>query len=705
MGCPHENGSDQSCHPYNHSHWDQMPSSHSHINPSKCIKIPYANYALIGINDSGKLIIHTSKNIERFEKIRGPIFTPEFRQWFSESFSEDIFRSSNSDVCYGREQINTHQVHSFHYKNAPSGHDDNSEEMMTIEIGDKEKIEAFYKASFEAFQQSNCRQVAKAYISFIEPKKRRKYPYNGGHGADGKKGDPEKTKPDWWPPGVIHREPDHLDKPQRLQLLIHILRNLAKSHGITADKLEEAGQEAKRKIEPQQRLEILDEIYRIRRVEESYEQGEIGANTTVSVTKREISSKTQKGHESDSNPHASSEKIGQIPRFPINQGEDGKISLVHPSKAPVLRSDRYNSPFCLPSVVEYKYDPDQPSIDYFPPERNDQLWPSYQGQLHGTVAASQLIPPHALTTHYTQNPSLDIIQHQNGLPLPLELPHSPPRSTFHNVKDPSEEVSLETCLGPNSLDLSSTSICSRSTLQSLGSPGTTQQNNGGVSLTEVSYLDVDPDYSLLRPSEPSDTISKSRLMLNYGTHAVSDNEAYCDGMVLNLPVIQAEPIYQPSSSLILSETAIPPKLLYLGSGKQGNDRGINASSLILAPKNEMYSQTLNPQFPDTQGDQLKALLCEDIGSRICDKKKFKCSKCSKQYPSKVTVGRHEKRAHSKKIYGCGQCSRKFAYQSDARTHEGYAHGERIYKCSQCSKSFYLRSHAGRHEKRAHGKKI
>ncbi|KAK2742682.1 hypothetical protein FQN57_005137 [Myotisia sp. PD_48] len=255
------------------------------------------------------------------------------------------------------------------------------------------------------------------WTTMFQPKKQNKYPYNGGHGADGKKGDPEKTKPDWWPPGVIHREPDHLSKPQRLQLLIHILRNLAKSHGITADKLKEAGQEAKQKIEPQQRLEILDEIYRIRRVEESYEQGEIGANTTVSVAKREASSEPQKGHESDTNAHASSEKIGQIPRFSINQGEDGGISLVHPSKAPVLCSDRYNSPFCLPSVVEYKCNPDQPSIDYFPPERNDQLRLSYQGQLHGTMAASQLILPHVLTTHHPQNPSLDIIQHQNGLSL------------------------------------------------------------------------------------------------------------------------------------------------------------------------------------------------------------------------------------------------------------------------------------------------
>ena len=63
---------------------------------------------------------------------------------------------------------------------------------------------------------------------------------------------------------------------ERIRLLIHIFRKLGKSRGITADKLEEAGRDAQRQIKPRERLEILDEIYRVIRMEESYERGEIG---------------------------------------------------------------------------------------------------------------------------------------------------------------------------------------------------------------------------------------------------------------------------------------------------------------------------------------------------------------------------------------------------------------------------------------------
>jgi hypothetical protein len=88
--------------------------------------------------------------------------------------------------------------------------------MVGIEIGDTPKILDYYERSLKHFQQLNCRQIAKAFIKFIEPRKQVKHPYNGGKPAPGappgKKGDPEKTKPDWWPAEVVHKEPDHLRK-------------------------------------------------------------------------------------------------------------------------------------------------------------------------------------------------------------------------------------------------------------------------------------------------------------------------------------------------------------------------------------------------------------------------------------------------------------------------------------------------------------
>lgn len=84
----------------------------------------------------------------------------------------------------------------------------------TIPIGN-ENLRSFYEQAFEAFQQTNCRILAKAYIKLIEPRKQVYHPYNGRVYAAGKtqQFDPEATKPSWWPSSVTHREPDHLLKP------------------------------------------------------------------------------------------------------------------------------------------------------------------------------------------------------------------------------------------------------------------------------------------------------------------------------------------------------------------------------------------------------------------------------------------------------------------------------------------------------------
>lgn len=89
-------------------------------------------------------------------------------------------------------------------------------ETTSIRVGDSTKILNYYEGALKHFQQLNCRMVAKAFIKFIEPRKQVRHPYNGGKppagSAPGTTGDPEKTKPEWWPPGVMHKEPDHLRK-------------------------------------------------------------------------------------------------------------------------------------------------------------------------------------------------------------------------------------------------------------------------------------------------------------------------------------------------------------------------------------------------------------------------------------------------------------------------------------------------------------
>lgn len=85
-----------------------------------------------------------------------------------------------------------------------------------IQISDESRMKGYYEKAFEAFQQINCRAIAKAFIKLIEPRKQVNYPYNGRRAGSGSSPDqpldPEMTKPPWWPAGVTHKEPDHLLK-------------------------------------------------------------------------------------------------------------------------------------------------------------------------------------------------------------------------------------------------------------------------------------------------------------------------------------------------------------------------------------------------------------------------------------------------------------------------------------------------------------
>ncbi|PWY92737.1 hypothetical protein BO70DRAFT_357878 [Aspergillus heteromorphus CBS 117.55] len=155
-----------------------------------------------------------------------------------------------------------------------------------LRIGQTELVRRYYEKAFEAFQQLNCRVVAKAYVKLVEPRKQVNHPYNGRRttGASSQKMDPELTKPKWWPTGVTHKEPDHLQKAERIRLLVHILCELRESRGITAEKLKDAGQDVRRQIQPEGRLHILDEIYYVRYMEELSLDGKISEDTIIHVS-------------------------------------------------------------------------------------------------------------------------------------------------------------------------------------------------------------------------------------------------------------------------------------------------------------------------------------------------------------------------------------------------------------------------------------
>ncbi|KAJ5826380.1 hypothetical protein N7474_003518 [Penicillium riverlandense] len=155
-----------------------------------------------------------------------------------------------------------------------------------ISIQDQDTLTLYYEKAFEKFQQVNCRILAKAYVKLVEPRKQVRYPYNGRKIIAGTtcQFDPDATKPPWWPSRVTHREPDHLPKVERIRLLVHILRELCGSHGISVTQLEKADQSIRRLISPPKLVHVLDEIYYVRRQEEQFLNGNLYRQTMVWVS-------------------------------------------------------------------------------------------------------------------------------------------------------------------------------------------------------------------------------------------------------------------------------------------------------------------------------------------------------------------------------------------------------------------------------------
>ncbi|KAJ6094337.1 Protein of unknown function DUF2841 [Penicillium canescens] len=265
-------------------------------NSCSSFRPPYAHFAMIYLDRDGKLEIIESSSIR---EQNSTVFTPEVRQNFLEILGERIGynapvlqttdtsprqvkrRKGNPLAPSVDDRLTEQDTDS---EDLPSG----STDMVPLRIGDTQNVMAYYERALQHFQQLNCRTVAKAFIKFIEPRKQVRHPYNGGKppgSAPGTTGDPEKTKPEWWPLGVMHKEPDHLRKEYRIGLLLHIIRKLG-PYGITADKLKDVAGDTKRSLKHPSNVEIIYEILRVRKMEERFERGEVDANMVVYITSR-----------------------------------------------------------------------------------------------------------------------------------------------------------------------------------------------------------------------------------------------------------------------------------------------------------------------------------------------------------------------------------------------------------------------------------
>ncbi|KAL3452849.1 hypothetical protein BJX65DRAFT_302759 [Aspergillus insuetus] len=304
------------------------------------VNVPFAHYALIYLDNMGKLKVAESPSIQ--EQSRS-VFTPEVRERFLEILGSKIGyhkpmirRDSAAPYAYSHAHGIPHHRQGKRRKAAAHNHalemsfserfpepappvvSPSPNNMVAMQIGDTEKLIEYYENALKHFQQINCRLIAKHFIRHIEPRKQVKHPYNGGES-----GNPEITKPEWWPAEVMHKEPDHLKKQQRLQLLVHILRKLGK-FDITAEKLEDISQDCKRSLKPEdsidEKMDILTEIFKVRKQEERFERGEIDADSMVYVRNRDAPAKEVKGAESvidDMEPKLELEEFEDIDEIPL----------------------------------------------------------------------------------------------------------------------------------------------------------------------------------------------------------------------------------------------------------------------------------------------------------------------------------------------------------------------------------------------------
>ncbi|KAJ5146009.1 uncharacterized protein N7515_000573 [Penicillium bovifimosum] len=352
--------------------WDTVPPMMTHSRSS--FRPPYAHYAMIYLDHDGKLKVDESSSIQEHN---ATLFTPEVRQNFLEILGERIgyhapHQSMDTSPRRVRRRKNAPTISVSDDRLTEQGSDGedfsgNSTEMVPLRIGDSQKVMSYYESALKHFQQLNCRMVAKAFIKFIEPRKQVRHPYNGGKppagSAPGTTGDPEKTKPEWWPPGVMHKEPDHLRKEYRIELLLHIIRKLG-SYGITADKLKEVAGDTKRSLKHASHVEIIYEILRVRKMEERFERGEVDGNMIVYTMNRGPS---PKGDEEEDSTDASS--------IPIEEAEHTNQGLMTPISSFEHASAAMTTPVdTIPSTRSYPGSFSMAEPLTFEPTRQDRTY-------------------------------------------------------------------------------------------------------------------------------------------------------------------------------------------------------------------------------------------------------------------------------------------------------------------------------------------
>ncbi|WWD15984.1 hypothetical protein CI109_100408 [Kwoniella shandongensis] len=274
----------------------------------------------------------------------------------------------------------------------------------------------FYMERFTNIQQQTCKLVVKAWIKVIEPKKQMKYPYNKG----------EEFKPDWWPAGVKHREPDHLPKEERKQLLACILR----SPLVSVARLELSTAEATAYISPP-KVALLREIYIVAKEEERMRlAGESDQNLLVYLPNAPVSP-------SAVSPDGGSEKRSHN-QFVADNKENVDMSMANPySSHPQKRHKHSGRPQTLAIPNQAGYDTsytNSPSpFNYAPSHLSGHVWRE--------APAHALSPyPHSGSevawSEYSRSPNPEAADQQQQQPRAFHNNHLAPILNHGNATSP-----------------------------------------------------------------------------------------------------------------------------------------------------------------------------------------------------------------------------------------------------------------------------
>ncbi|CAI4058201.1 hypothetical protein SKDZ_04G3430 [Saccharomyces kudriavzevii ZP591] len=92
----------------------------------------------------------------------------------------------------------------------------NIQPTMVLQLDQPISIRNYLCTAFKLLRQVPCKAIAKLWIKIIEPRKKTRFPYIKG----------DAKKPVWWPKDVEHKEPDHLHKADRLNLMCTIIADV-----------------------------------------------------------------------------------------------------------------------------------------------------------------------------------------------------------------------------------------------------------------------------------------------------------------------------------------------------------------------------------------------------------------------------------------------------------------------------------------------